>query len=110
VSFNFCDWILGVGLRLEISAGIPQVLLTPWSDCYDFANRVEMLGIGRWASKEAKPRWRRDELATCLEDVLFGPKADEIRMKAREMAMRHPESAGREKAACTVLASVSEPQ
>ncbi|KAK4154439.1 hypothetical protein C8A00DRAFT_32789 [Chaetomidium leptoderma] len=89
-----------------LCAGVPQVLLPPWSDCYDFANRVEMLEIGRWANKEAKPRWRRDELAACLEDVLFGPKADEIREKARELAMRHPESAGREKAAYEILASV----
>ena len=91
---------------MVISAGIPQVLLPPWSDCYDFANRVEMLGIGRWANKEAKPRWRRDELAICLEDVLFGPKADQVKEKARELAMRHPESAGREKAAREILASV----
>ena len=86
-------------------AGIPQVLLPPWSDCYDFANRVEMLGIGRWANKEAKPRWRRDELAACLEDVLFGPRAEGIRVKAVELAMRHPEYAGREKAAHEILAS-----
>lgn len=64
-----------------------------------------MLGIGRWASKEAKPRWKRDELAACLEDVLFGPKAGEYLEKARELAMRHPESAGREKAANEILAS-----
>ncbi|KAK0740106.1 hypothetical protein B0T18DRAFT_392995 [Schizothecium vesticola] len=33
-----------------LCAGVPQVLLPPWSDCYYFGNRVEMLGsIGRWA-------------------------------------------------------------
>ncbi|KAH6619561.1 hypothetical protein B0J18DRAFT_434421 [Chaetomium sp. MPI-SDFR-AT-0129] len=90
-----------------LCAGIPQVLLPPWSDCYDFANRVEMLGIGRWANKAAKPRWRRDELAACLEDVLFGPEAARIRERARELAVRHPESAGREKAAGEILAAIS---
>lgn len=65
-----------------------------------------MLGIGRWANKEAKPRWRRDELAACLEHVLFGPEAPKIRERARELAMRHPESAGRDKAACEILAAI----
>ncbi|KAK4034463.1 hypothetical protein C8A01DRAFT_49169 [Parachaetomium inaequale] len=98
------DWVDAEPKAVLESGGV--VLLPPWSDCYDFANRVEMLGIGRWANKEAKPRWKRDELATCLEDVLFGPEADKIREKARELAMRHPESAGRERAACEILASV----
>ncbi|KAF4499123.1 UDP-glycosyltransferase 84B2 [Fusarium agapanthi] len=30
-----------------LCSGIPQALLPAWTDCYDFANRVELLGIGR---------------------------------------------------------------
>ena len=86
------------------SAGVPQVLLPPWSDCYDFGNRVEMLGIGRWANKQAKPRWEQWELANCINEVLFGPEAGQIRKRAVELAERHPEFSGRERAAEEIMA------
>ncbi|KAH8816711.1 hypothetical protein F5884DRAFT_853146 [Xylogone sp. PMI_703] len=89
-----------------ICSGIPQVLLPPWSDCYDFANRVELLGVGRWANQSAKPRWERKELAHSLEEVLFGLEAETILAKARDIASRHPESAGRERAAKEILAQL----
>ncbi|KAK2674914.1 UDP-glucuronosyl/UDP-glucosyltransferase [Fusarium oxysporum f. sp. vasinfectum] len=58
-----------------LCSGIPQALLPAWTDCYDFANRVELLGIGLWANKEAKPRWQEDELAEALLEILFGPES-----------------------------------
>ncbi|RFU27663.1 hypothetical protein B7463_g8658, partial [Scytalidium lignicola] len=88
----------------SICAGVPQVLLPPWSDCYDFANRVELLEVGHWANKKAKPRWEQKELAACLEEVLFSTKAEKILARAKDVAKRHPESAGREKAAREILA------
>ena len=33
------------------STGTPQVILSPWWDCHDFANRVEWLGIGKWGNR-----------------------------------------------------------
>lgn len=57
------------------SAGIPQVLLPAWTDCYDFANRVELLGIGRWGNKKVKPRWTEDELSEAILATLFGPES-----------------------------------
>jgi hypothetical protein len=69
-----------------------------------FANRVELLGIGVWANKQAKPRWERKELASALEGVLFGSEADKILARARDVASRHPEGVGREKAAREILA------
>lgn len=35
------------------SAGVPQVILSPWYDCHDFGNRAEWLRIGKWANKSS---------------------------------------------------------
>lgn len=86
-----------------ISSGIPQALLPAWTDCYDFANRVELLGIGRWANKEAKPRWKEDELAGALLEILFGPESAGMRKRAGEIASSHPEWKGRQMAAQEIL-------
>ncbi|KAF5708583.1 UDP-glycosyltransferase 84B2 [Fusarium globosum] len=86
-----------------LCSGIPQVLLPAWTDCYDFANRVELLGIGRWANKEAKPRWKEDELAGALLEILFEPESAGMRKRAGEIASRHPEWKGRQMAAREIL-------
>jgi len=65
-----------------------------------------LLGVGRWANKKAKPRWEKTELAAYLEEVLFGPESANILARARELAARHPEGEGREKAAREILALV----
>ncbi|KAH7310458.1 hypothetical protein B0I35DRAFT_378169 [Stachybotrys elegans] len=86
-----------------LCAGVPQALLPAWTDCYDFANRVELLGIGRWANKRAKPRWEEHELFSALIDVLFGPESAQIRKTAEEVARRHPEYQGRQRAAQEII-------
>ncbi|KAF5974691.1 UDP-glycosyltransferase 84B2 [Fusarium coicis] len=90
-----------------LCSGIPQAVLPAWTDCYDFANRVELLGIGRWADKEAKPRWKQDELANALLEILFGPESAGMRMRAEEVASRHPEWKGRQMAAQQILSSLT---
>ncbi|KAL1869448.1 hypothetical protein VTK73DRAFT_3093 [Phialemonium thermophilum] len=90
-----------------LCAGIPQAVLPAWADCYDFANRAELLGVGRWANREARPRWERNELSAVLSDVLFGPGAETIQTKAREIAHCHPESEGRENAAREILTELA---
>jgi len=84
---------------------VPQVVLPAWADCYDFANRAELLGVGRWANKQAKPRWKRDELGAALVEVLSGPSSVSILQRARELALKYPEHEGRRKAA-EVLSSM----
>ncbi|KAM0391581.1 hypothetical protein ACHAPZ_011172 [Fusarium culmorum] len=86
-----------------LCAGIPQVLLPAWTDCYDFANRVELLGIGRWGNKKAKPRWEKDELCNAIVDTIFGPESAQIQKTAREVAACHPEWEGRQKAAKEII-------
>ncbi|KEF63704.1 uncharacterized protein A1O9_01682 [Exophiala aquamarina CBS 119918] len=90
----------------SICAGVPQVLLPAWADCYDFGNRVEILGVGQWANKKAKPRWEGGELAQSLIETLLGPKAEEIRRRARDLAARFPANTGRERAASEILSAI----
>ncbi|RGP62560.1 udp-glycosyltransferase 84b2 [Fusarium sporotrichioides] len=80
-----------------------RVLLPAWTDCYDFANRVELLGIGRWGNKKAKPRWEKDELCDSVIDTIFGSESAQIQKTAKEVAVRHPEWEGRQKAAKEIL-------
>ncbi len=50
------------------------------------AFRVEWLGIGLWGSREARPKCKASELGPVLIDVVLGPRAGEMRSKARELA------------------------
>lgn len=86
-----------------LCAGVPQLVLPGWADCYDFANRAELLGIGRWGNKTAKPRWEEKELCEALEEVILGPQAEEIQLRAKELARKYPESSGRRMAAKVLL-------
>jgi UDP:flavonoid glycosyltransferase YjiC (YdhE family) len=63
------------------------VVLPQWTDCYDYAQRVEMLGIGRLGNRKAKPLWTAEELGSVLSDVLFGKSSDSIQRKAKAMAV-----------------------
>ncbi|KAK2609868.1 hypothetical protein N8I77_003343 [Diaporthe amygdali] len=85
-----------------IAAGVPQVLVPGWIDCYDFGNRVELNGVGVWANKGAAPRWERVELGSALKRVLVSER-EAFREKARIVGAKHPENAGREKAAGIIL-------
>ncbi|KAH7108985.1 hypothetical protein B0J13DRAFT_320538 [Dactylonectria estremocensis] len=86
-----------------LCAGVPQLVLPGWADCYDFANRAELLGIGRWGNKEAKPRWQKDELCEALTQVVLGPLAEKIQLRSKELAWKYPESSGRRMAAEVLL-------
>uniref|UniRef100_A0A0D2YJ47 Uncharacterized protein n=1 Tax=Fusarium oxysporum (strain Fo5176) TaxID=660025 RepID=A0A0D2YJ47_FUSOF len=98
------DWLVAEPKSVLGSQNIVcSALLPAWTDCYDFANRVELLGIGLWANKEAKPRWQEDELAEALLEILFGPESAGMRKRAEEGASRHPEWEGRQMAAQEIL-------
>jgi hypothetical protein len=62
------------------------VVLPQWTDCYDYAQRVELLGIGRLGNRKVKPLWDAKELGDVLSDVLFGKSADSIQRKANALA------------------------
>ncbi|KAL6824720.1 UDP-Glycosyltransferase/glycogen phosphorylase [Trichoderma sp. SZMC 28015] len=86
-----------------LCAGVPQLVLPGWADCYDFANRAELLGIGRWGNKKAKPRWQKDELFETLVQVIFGAEAEETNLRAKKFARKYAEGDGRRFAAEILL-------
>ncbi|CAG8072578.1 unnamed protein product [Penicillium salamii] len=69
-----------------VRAGVPQVILPQWIDCYDYAERVEMLGIGRVGNRKAKPQWTARELSKELLRVLQGESALFMRQRANDLA------------------------
>ncbi|KAF5621527.1 UDP-glycosyltransferase 84B2 [Fusarium tjaetaba] len=91
------------GLACRWAKICPRITEHHLFNCYDFANRVELLGIGRWANKQAKPRWEEDELAGALLEVLFGSESAGMRVKAEEVASRHPQWKGRQRATQEIL-------
>ena len=69
-----------------------------------------MLGIGLWGNKEARPRWKSQELATSLVKVILGPESESISRRAAELAKQFPEDAGRNKVASEILNALGPPQ
>ncbi|KAH8881786.1 UDP-Glycosyltransferase/glycogen phosphorylase [Thozetella sp. PMI_491] len=63
--------------------GVPQVVLPAWWDTYEYAARVEYLGIGRFANKQSAPRASAPELEEALIHVLGDVK---MRRRAEELA------------------------
>lgn len=85
------------------SAGVPQIILGVWADTYDYANRAELLGIGRWGNINACPRWSVSELSPILEDVIL-QRHEHYAAKARMLAQKSKErGVGSDIAAQTIL-------
>ncbi|KAJ4198767.1 hypothetical protein NW767_008758 [Fusarium falciforme] len=86
------------------STATPQVVLPQWTDCYDFAQRVEMLGIGRLGNRKTKPRWTAKDLSQSLIDVIMGKDSETIKKKAEDLArLCRDAGEGREVAAKFIL-------
>lgn len=89
------------------SAGVPQVVLPVWVDCFDFANRAEMLGIGLWGNKSTIPMNSAAELGPALTEVLLGDKSDHMRNRARDLAeLCHRDGEGRTVAARAIMQQI----
>ncbi len=78
-----------------VAAGKPQIILPAWMDCYDFANRVEFLGLGGWAHKRTTLRVEAADLSAAFVEVLLGPRAAEIKANARRLGALCNEVPGR---------------
>lgn len=57
-------------------------MLPCWLDTFEFANRVEYLGIGIYGSRSSAPRVEAGELSRALMRVLSGGE-ESVRMKAK---------------------------
>ncbi|KAH8895948.1 UDP-Glycosyltransferase/glycogen phosphorylase [Thozetella sp. PMI_491] len=90
-----------------VTFGVPHVVLPVWADTYDFAHRVETLGVGRWGSRQARPSFKASELGPILLDVVLGPRAQEYQENARRIARVCGENGGAAAiAAREILASI----
>lgn len=89
---------------MAYSAGVPQVVLPAWADNYDYAQRVELLGVGRCGNKTTKPRWTSEELSDEMLEVLVGDNAAVIKEKALHLQqVCRKNGSGAENAAIAIL-------
>lgn len=72
------------------------MVLPMWVDLYDYATRVEWLGIGVWGNRVSAPYWTAEELGAAFEKVLGGGKAaTAMREKAAELGRISKRNPGR---------------
>ncbi|OBT64999.1 hypothetical protein VE03_05701 [Pseudogymnoascus sp. 23342-1-I1] len=87
-----------------ICAGKPHIVLPMWVDLYDFATRVEYLGIGLWPNKKSAPYWNATELgAAMVEIVEDGEVSREMRRKTKELGELCRKNQGRKVAAGKII-------
>ncbi|RDW90305.1 glycosyltransferase [Aspergillus mulundensis] len=68
-----------------LAAGVPQVVCPVWLDTYDFAARVEYLGVGVRGNKKAAPHLEGEELGTAICEAMNGIRRGVMSMKAKEL-------------------------
>ncbi|KAH8684259.1 putative UDP-glucoronosyl and UDP-glucosyl transferase [Tricladium varicosporioides] len=82
-----------------VSVGVPQIVLPCWLDTFEFANRVEYLGIGLHGSRTSAPLVEAKELSSALLLVLGdNNKATAMKLKAKELSEISGRVGGRVKA------------
>lgn len=90
------------------SAGVTQVVLPVWFDTYDFARRVDYLGIGLIGNRRNAPKCARSELGPVLIRAVFGTEARRMRNTAAAIAKScRATGGGREIAAQAILELLS---
>ena len=84
------------------------MVLPTWVDCYEFGSRAEMLNIGLWGNKEARPRWKAHELGPTFIETILGPRAESMRRRALELQeLTKQDGGGRNVAARIILKELS---
>ncbi|KAI9374039.1 hypothetical protein BJX61DRAFT_532705 [Aspergillus egyptiacus] len=67
-----------------VRAGVPQVILPTWFDTFDYAARIEYLGVGVWGNKETAPEFKGPDVGEAL-----------MQDKAKSIASKIADSEGR---------------
>jgi UDP:flavonoid glycosyltransferase YjiC (YdhE family) len=82
-------------------AGISQVLLPAWYDCYDYATRVEYLGIGIYGNKKVAPNVEKEEFSNAVLGVIGEKKGvdTQFSVKAKGLRVLCRRSGGRKRVA-----------
>lgn len=65
---------------------MPQVILAQWLDTFDYALRAEIIDIGVYGNRKARPHWSAQELGPKLIEATLGESAARMRKKAQELA------------------------
>lgn len=78
----------------SLRAGIPQVVIPMWLDCYTYAQLAEDVGVGIYATRDTAPTWTMESLRDSLRRVVDG-REESVRLaeKAKaigEIARRDP--------------------
>lgn len=81
--------------NIHIRAGIPQVIAPIWFDTFDFAQRVEYLGIGYWGNQLHAPGVHGPELGQAVKRIMFTDRGRSVIRRAREMAAKVGSKEGR---------------
>jgi UDP:flavonoid glycosyltransferase YjiC (YdhE family) len=84
-------------------AGIPQIVLPCWLDTYDFAERVEFLGIGIHGSRGRSPLVDAKQLGRAFLEVVMNKRGKAMAQKAKKLAEIVASYGGREAAAEKIL-------
>lgn len=75
-------------MLMSFRAGVPQVVLPVWFDTYDFAARVEYLGIGVYGNRNTAPAVSGIELGCALNRVLASGESEVMLQKAKMIASK----------------------
>lgn len=89
-----------------IVAGVPQVILPVWGVNYDYAQRVERLGVGRCGNRTSQPHWSAEEVSRELLHVLIGD--DAVVMKQQAVAVKKICKQNGSGADCAAIAILNE--
>ncbi|RAO66850.1 uncharacterized protein BHQ10_002862 [Talaromyces amestolkiae] len=77
-----------------LSAGVPQIVIPMWTDLYNYAQRVESIGVGIYATRGTAPEWTVKGISDAFLQVIDGgPKSSGIRARAKylgDVARKNP--------------------
>ncbi|KAI0410029.1 hypothetical protein F4802DRAFT_543079 [Xylaria palmicola] len=77
-----------------IAAGLPQVVIPMWLDCYNYAQLAEDVGVGVYATRATAPDWTveglRDSFLRVLGDSEEGRRMREKAGELGEIARKKP--------------------
>ncbi|KAI1165789.1 hypothetical protein F5B18DRAFT_649468 [Nemania serpens] len=77
-----------------IAAGIPQVIIPMWLDCYNYAQLAEDIGVGVYATRGTAPGWTveglRDNMLRVVDGKGEGRRMAEKAKALGEMARKAP--------------------
>ncbi|KAI0203444.1 hypothetical protein F4808DRAFT_19934 [Astrocystis sublimbata] len=77
-----------------IAAGLPQVVVPMWLDCYNYAQMAEDMGVGVWATRATAPGWTVQGLRDGFLKVL-GEREESLQLRSKaksvgEVARKEP--------------------